>query len=234
MCASAAATPNAASRSPGATRSGAPKRADRRCADGGWRCASGRLGRWRETPDGTVWHFELPADLAGLGPCCQARSSAFRRKAAGLIARQACRLWWPCRQARSSASRWKIAGRRRWCRESPCAAEPLEPGSATATAPRTATQNQARCEYANTCSEAQMRQNHDLVPGPKDRSSAVERCNIVAWFDHRVYGNRKLNTFAKPSGSKPHSYDALMSNPQAQAALAMPALSGDARGEASR
>ena len=49
----------------------------------------GRLGRWRETPDGTVWHFELPADLAGLGPC---------------------------RQARSSASRWKIAGRRRWCR----------------------------------------------------------------------------------------------------------------------
>ena len=29
---------------------------------------AGRLGRWRETPDGTVWHFELPADLAGLGP----------------------------------------------------------------------------------------------------------------------------------------------------------------------
>ena len=31
-----------------------------------------------------------------------------------------------------------------------------------------------------------------------------------------------------------HSYDALMSNPQDQAALTMPALSGDARGEASR
>ena len=83
---------------------------------GGGDALVGRLGRWRETPDGTVWHFELPADLAGLGPCRQARSSAFRRKAAGLIARQACRLWWPCRQARSSASRWKIAGRRRWCR----------------------------------------------------------------------------------------------------------------------
>ena len=105
------------------------------CAGGGWRCASGRLGRWRETPDGTVWHFELPADLAGLGPPL---GSFFGFSAEGC--------WPDCPPSVPSVvavppgSFFSFSVEDCWPEalvpSSPCAAEPLEPGSATATAPR--------------------------------------------------------------------------------------------------
>ena len=42
------------------------------------------------------------------------------------------------------------------------------------------THQQARCEHANTCSEAQMRQTHDLSPQPQDARQQSNVCKIVA------------------------------------------------------
>ena len=64
--------------------------------------------------------------------------------------------------------RWKIAGRKRW---SPCAAEPLEPGSATATAPPAPISRHA----ASTQTPAAKRKcdrTTILLPTPMDRSPA--------------------------------------------------------------
>ena len=92
---------------------------------------------------------------------------------------------------------------------------------------------QARYDHANTCSEAQLRQTHHLAPpatGPLASSPTI--CNTVACPTIR-YGLRKLNACAQRSVAN-HFYDALMPNRQDQVALTMPALSIDARGEASR
>ena len=74
--------------------------------------------------------------------------------------------------------------------------EPLESGSATATAPpappiskpAASTQTPAakrKCDKPTICS-----------PQPQDSSPAFQRLHIVAWSDHRVYGNRKLDMLA--------------------------------------
>ena len=103
----------------------------------------------------------------------------------------------------------------------PSAAELLESGSATATAPpappisRPAASRQTpkakrKCDRPTICS-----------PSHRTARQHSNVCNIVAWSDHRVYGDRKLDTRGHRSAAN-HSYDAVMSNPRDQAALTMP------------
>ena len=58
--------------------------------------------------------------------------------------------------------------------------------------------------------------------------------NFATFWHSPTIGCRALQVKSARTVRSNHSYDALMSNPQDQAALTMPALSGDARGEASR